>query len=128
MTFAPDGAYGQYNGQSIYTHGVELGVARNEAHNLQDATDELLDSLAQANPQLSRPSGYDRVNIGNRAGLRTVLTNTSEATRQRENIEVFTTQLRDGSLLYTIAVAPRDEYSWYRNVFNRIVGSIDLRD
>ncbi len=68
------------------------------------------------------------MNIGNRNGLRTVLTNTSEATGQRENIEVFTTQLRDGSLLYTIAVAPRDEYSSYRNVFNRIVGSIDLRD
>jgi beta-barrel assembly-enhancing protease len=128
VTFAPDGAYGQYNGQSVFTHGIELGVARNESHNLEEATNELLESLAQSNPQLSRSSGYDRVNIGNRNGLRTVLTNMSEATGQRENIEVFTAQLRDGSLLYTIAVAPRDEYSSYRNVFSRIVSSIDLRD
>jgi hypothetical protein len=41
VTFAPDGAYGDYNGQSVFTHGVELGVARNEAHDLQEATDEL---------------------------------------------------------------------------------------
>src|SRR5262245_45648049 len=128
VTFAPDGAYGEYNGQSIFTHGVELGLSRNESHNLEDATNELLDSLAQSNPRMSRPSGYDRVYIGNRSGLRTVLTNTSEATGQRENVEVVTAQLRDGSLLYTIAVAPRDEYQSYRGVFNRIVGSIDLRD
>ena len=127
VTFAPDGAYGDYNGSSVFTHGVQLGVARNEAHDLQEATDELLDSLSRANPRMSRPGGYDRVNVGNRTGLRAMLSNTSEATGQRENIEVVTTQMRDGSLLYTIAVAPSNEYSSYRGVFNRIVGSIELR-
>src|SRR5262249_36184753 len=71
VTFAPDGAYAQ----GIFTHGVELGIARNESHNLQDATDELLQSLAQGNPGLSRPSGYDRITIDGRRGLRTVLSN-----------------------------------------------------
>jgi hypothetical protein len=70
---------------------------------------------------MSRPGGYDRVNVGNRTGLRAVLSNMSEATGQRENVEVVTTQMRDGSLLYTIGVAPSDEYSSYRGVFNRIV-------
>ena len=128
VTFAPEGAYGQYHGQSIFTHGVELGIARNESHDLRSATDELLDSLARANPNMSRPSGYDQVNIGNRRGLRALLSNTSEATGQRENIEVFTAQMRDGNLLYTIAVAPRDQYSAYRGIFDRIVSSIDLRE
>ena len=41
VTFAPDGAYGTANGQSVFTHGVEVGVARNETHDLQTATDEL---------------------------------------------------------------------------------------
>ena len=127
VTFAPEGAYGEYNGSSVFTHGVQLGVARNEAHDLQDATDELLDSLSRANPRMSRPGGYDRVNVGNRTGLRAVLSNTSEATGQRENVEVVTTQMRDGSLLYTIGVAPSNEYSSYRGVFNRIVNSIELR-
>jgi len=127
VTFAPEGAYGEYNGQNVFTHGVELGVARNESHDLQSATDELLDSLSRSNPRMSRPAGYDRVNVGNRNGLRTVLSNTSEATGQRENIEVVTAQMRDGSLLYTIAVAPSNEYSSYRGVFSRIFSSIDLR-
>src|SRR3954447_15224379 len=45
VTFAPEGAYGEANGQSVFTHGVEIGAARNESHDLQTATSELLDSL-----------------------------------------------------------------------------------
>jgi len=41
---------------------------------------------------------------------------------------VYTTRLRDGSLFYTLGVAPRDEFSSYRNVFDRVVGSIRLND
>ena len=54
VTFAPDGAYGRSNGQSVFTHGVEIGVARNETHDLQTATDELIDSLRDSNPSLTR--------------------------------------------------------------------------
>jgi len=52
----PDGAHGQSNGQSVFTHGVELGIGRNETHDLQRATEELIDSLASGNPNLSRPA------------------------------------------------------------------------
>src|SRR4051812_2704576 len=50
VTFAPDGAYGTANGQSVFTHGVEFGISRNETHDLQTATDELLAALARGNP------------------------------------------------------------------------------
>jgi hypothetical protein len=128
VTFAPDGGYGQYNGQSVFTHGVELGIARNETHDLQSATDELLDSLSRSNPRMSRPRGYDRVRVGNVGGLRTMVSNVSDATGERENIEVVTAQMRDGNLFYTIAVAPQNEFSSYQPVFDRVVGSINLRD
>src|SRR5206468_9880174 len=42
VTFAPEGAYGQVGGQSVFTHGVEIGIARNESHDLQTATRELI--------------------------------------------------------------------------------------
>ena len=126
VTFAPDGAYGSSNGQSVFTHGVEIGVARNETHNLQEATEELIDSLGQGNPRLRRASGYDRVTVDGRAGLRTVLSNTSEATGDREGIDLVTTQLGDGTLLYTVGVAPASQFSSYRGVFDRIVRSIRL--
>jgi Zn-dependent protease with chaperone function len=126
VTFAPEGAYGDNNGQNIFTHGVEFGVARNEAHDLQTATDELVDALSRSNPQLRRSSGYDRGRIGGRNGLRTVLSNVSEVTGQRESIEIYTTQMRDGSLFYAVAVAPSNDYSSYRGTFDKIVSSVQL--
>src|SRR5437867_1832806 len=126
VTFAPQGAYGQYNGQAVFTHGVEIGISRNEAHDLQTATDELIDSLATGNPNMSRPSGYSRAGIGNREGLRTILSNTSEVTGREETVTLYTTLLRDGSLFYAIGVAPREEFGTYQNTFQRVVGSIQL--
>src|SRR5918994_305346 len=32
VTFAPEGAYGTISGQSVFTHGMEIGVSRNENH------------------------------------------------------------------------------------------------
>jgi Peptidase family M48 len=128
VTFAPEGAYGQANGQNVFTHGVEIGGARNEAHDLQTATNELVDSLARANPGLSRSSGYDRVNLAGRQGLRTVLTNNQSATGQPESIAIFTTQLRDGNLFYAVAVAPQSDFGAYRGVFDKVIRSIQLME
>ena len=128
VTFAPEGAYGQANGQNVFTHGVEIGGARNESHDLQTATNELVESLGQANPGLSRASGYDRVTLSGRAGLRTVLTNSQSATGQPESIAIFTTQLRDGNLFYAVAVAPQADFNSYRGVFDKVIRSIQLME
>jgi hypothetical protein len=128
VTFAPEGAYGQSNGQNVFTHGVEIGGARNETHDLQTATNELVESLGQANPGLSRASGYDRVTLSGRPGLRTVLTNSQSATGQPESIVVFTTQLRDGNLFYAVAVAPQNDFNAYRSVFDKVIRSIQLME
>src|SRR5688500_9615979 len=77
VTFAPQGGYGSISGQSVFTHGVQVGIARNETHSLQEATDELLAAFAQSNPQLARAGNSTRATIGGRAGLRTVLANVS---------------------------------------------------
>jgi beta-barrel assembly-enhancing protease len=124
VTFAPDGAYGSSNGQSVFTHGMEFGMTRNESHDLQTATDEFIDALGRSNPHLRRSSGYDRVTFADRRGLRTILSNRSEATGRDEMIEVFTTQLRNGNLLYAIGVAPENEFRDYRGIFERVVGSL----
>ena len=124
VTFAPDGAYGTANGQSVFTHGVEVGVARNESHDLTTATNELLEGLRQSNPRLSRAGNYERGTIGGRQGLHMLLTNLSDATGREEVIDLYTTQLSDGSLFYAIGVAPRDEYNGYGPVFRRVIGSI----
>jgi hypothetical protein len=128
VTFAPEGGYGDYNGQNTFTHGVEFGVARNGSHDLQTATEELIDALAQGNPRLSRPSGFRRASVDGRTALQTTLDNVSEVTGQGEVIQVVTTQMRNGNLFYAIAVAPTDDMRAYQSTFQRIVGSVDLRD
>lgn len=124
VTFAPEGAYGTINGQSVFTHGVQVGVARNESHDLNTATNELIEALQQGNPRLSRPGNYERGSIGGRQALHTVLSNVSEATGGQEVIDLYTTQLSDGSLFYAVGVAPREEFNTYGGVFRRVIGSI----
>jgi hypothetical protein len=126
VTFAPDGAYGTVNGRSVFTHGIEIGITRNETHDLRTATDELLQSLAGSNPRLGRAAGYRRVDFGDRDGLEAAVSNVSEATGRDETIDIFTTLLRDGNLLYIIGVAPRDEYGAYADIFQRVVQSMRL--
>src|SRR5436190_18577271 len=103
-----------------------MGVSRNKSHDLQTATSELIDSLREANPRLSRPNGYDRGSVGGRQGLRAVLSNVSEVTGGQEVIEVYTTQLSDGSLFYVFGVAPRNDYSAYSGVFGKVIKSIQF--
>ena len=128
VTFAPDGAYGQYNGQSIFTHGVELGVARNESHNLQDATDELLDIAGQAQ-SATEPSV--RLRSGQHRESQRAADGPDEHVRghrpAREHRSVHDAAARRQPALHDCRGAAR-RVSSYRNVFNRIVGSIDLRD
>jgi hypothetical protein len=128
VTFAPEGGYGNYQGQSVFTHGVQIGVDRNEAHNLRTATDELIEGLRQSNPRLRGSGQYANVTIGGRRGLHTVLTNVSDVTGQQERIALFTAQLSDGSLFYLVGVAPGQEFSRYQPVFNQVVRSIQLND
>jgi Zn-dependent protease with chaperone function len=126
VTFAPDGAYGDYGGQNVFTHGVEIGVARNRSRNLQQATDELVDALAQSNPRLRRESNYRQRSVAGRNGLQTVLSNVSDVTRQEETIQLVTTLLADGSLMYAVGVAPDNEYSAYQPHFQRVIQSLRL--
>jgi Zn-dependent protease with chaperone function len=128
VTFAPEGAYGQYNGSNVFTHGVEIGIARNETHDLLTATDELIQSLRQGNPRMGQPSNYRRISIGNREGLTSLVSNVSEATGTPETIEIFTAVMRNGNLLYVLGVVPADSFNDYQPAFGRVVQSIQLSD
>jgi len=126
VTFAPQGAYGSVNGTSVFTHGVEIGVARNETHDLNTATSELIDSLRQGNPQLRGGSNASRTTVAGQQGLAVQLSNVSEATGGEERIAVYTTLLGDGTLFYVIGVAPSDEFGTYSGTFSKVVRSIQL--
>jgi Zn-dependent protease with chaperone function len=125
--FAPEGGYGQYNGQAVFTHGANFGVAQTNNRNLQRATDELINSLAQGNSRLRRSGGYQRTTLGGRNALWSTLTNVNEATGQAESIRLITTQLSNGQLLYMIAVAPQNERN-FENAFQNMLRSVRIND
>ena len=125
VRFAPQGAYGRLNGQQAFLLGTEVGVAGNQAGDLQSATEQLVQEMAQSNPNLRAQSGLQSVTISGRPGLSATLANVNEA-GQPEVVILETTQLDDGSLFYALNVAPQDQYPAYRQVFRRIIGSIRL--
>ena len=113
VMFVPDGGYVRAdNGQSAFTHGIEIGVTRGDG-NLQQQTEQLVQGFAQSNPQLRRQGGYSRTTIGGRQGLTTTLSNVSEVTGDSEAVNVSTVQLRDGSVLFLIGVAPEQQARTY---------------
>jgi Zn-dependent protease with chaperone function len=126
VTFAPDGAHGASNGQNVFTHGIEIGIARPEAHNLREATDELIDALAESNPRLRREGDYRQRSVDGRSGLQMQLSNVSDVTRREETIQLVTTLLSNGGLMYAVAVAPDDEFGAYQPHFQRVVQSIRI--
>jgi Zn-dependent protease with chaperone function len=129
VMFAPRGGYLQAeNGQSAFTHGIEVGVTQAGGNSLQQQTEQLLEGFARSNPQLRRQSGYARASIGGRQGLTTTLSNVSELTGESEAVNVSTVQLRDGSVLFLIGVAPTDEARTYLNTFSRIRQNVELAD
>ncbi len=128
VTFAPNGGYGNYQGQSVFTHGMEFGNDRNESHDLRTATDELLNGLAQSNPRMRRAGNPTTTSIDGRRALATTLSNVSDATGEPERIVLFTTQLNDGSLFYAIGVAPTSEFGTYQSVFTRVIRSVQLNE
>jgi hypothetical protein len=128
VTFAPRGGYGDYGGQSVFTHGLQVGVEGSNARNLQTATNQLIQGLAQSNPQLRQSSDFSNVSVGGRQGLVTVLTNVSDVTSQPERIALYTTRMNNGGLFFVVGVSPSREFSTYRQVFNRSVQSLQLND
>jgi predicted Zn-dependent protease len=125
--FVPEGAYGSYNGQAVYTHGTSFGVAQTNSRNLQQGTQELINGLAQGNSSLRMNGGSQRTTMDGRNALLSTLSNVNEATGRPENVRLITTQLSNGQLFYMVAVAPQGERN-FEGAFNNVYRSIRIND
>jgi hypothetical protein len=127
VKFVPQNGLGDYRGQSVFTHGVELGVARAASRDLSESTDAFVNAILRGNPGM-RVSGSQRsVRISQRSALGTELVGRS-ALNETERVGVYTTLLRDGSLFYYLTVVPEDDAATYDPAFDRIGNSIRLND
>ncbi|PYS23443.1 MAG: hypothetical protein DMF72_09470 [Acidobacteria bacterium] len=128
LWFAPNGGYGSSGGQTVFTHAVNFGTTQSRYRNLQQATNDFINSLQQGNGNLRARGNYQRMDVDGRNGVLLTLDNVNEATGRPEVVNVVTTQLRNGELFYMIAVSPSDEYSSYQNTFLAILRSLRLND
>jgi Zn-dependent protease with chaperone function len=126
--FSPEGGYGSYQGQDVFTHGVNFGVFRSQSRDLRQSTQEIINSFTQGNSNMRTSGGLQRSSLGNRSGYSVQLTNINEATGQRESVALVTTQLRNGDVFYMVAVAPQSEARSFTNAFNSIHRSVRLND
>ncbi len=128
VKFVPQNGYGAVDGGgSVFTHGVELGIARASSRDLTDATRTLVANFARSNPDLRQTSEAQNIRLSQRSGLGVSLVNRSQL-GGTERIGLYTTFLADGNLFYMATVVPNDEAERYRPVFDRVARSIKLRD
>jgi Zn-dependent protease with chaperone function len=124
ITFAPEGAYGN---QGI-THGAMVGIYRARGGSFDQATQDYVNGIAQANPYLRQQSGFSRTTVGGRQAYVTTLIGRSPVTNRNETVTVYTLPMRSGDLLYVAAVAPTDDAFRYNSAFRTMVNSIRLND
>jgi len=123
----PQNGYGPYKGETVFSHGVEFGVAKAASRDLQDATDAWLKAVTQNNPGLRVAGEQKTTRISDRSALSTPLVNPSPLGGQ-ERIGVYTTFLADGSLFYYMTVTQENDADALRGAFQHVVESIRLTE
>jgi hypothetical protein len=96
---------------------------------LDQATNDLVNQLIQANPHLRVvPNSTRRQTIDNARAVSVVLAGRSPVTGQDERVTVLTRELPDGHVLYALFIAPARDYSALANTFQRMVSSLRVND
>ena len=102
-------------------------MAQGGTGSLQRDTEAILQGFARGNPHL-RSTGTRREALGGRTGLTTTLTNVSDVSGRPEMVALSTTQLKDGTVLFLVCVAPRDEADIYEAAFTRVRQVLQIAD
>jgi Zn-dependent protease with chaperone function len=124
VTFAPDGAFGNQEGESVFTHGAIVGVAEVSASDLQGASDQYISGILQGNNYLAADGRYQRTRLGGRDALARRLSGPSRITNQRETVDVYTTMLNNRQLFFVVQVAPASARRQYAPAFNQMLQSL----
>ena len=125
--FAPEGGYGSSNGTVVFTHAFNVGIMQGSNGSLEDATNDFLKQLRSGNANLRSRGEYKLTSIDNHKAIAISMSNVNEATNQPEVVNLLTTQLQNGRLLYFIMVAPESDYNNYQGAFQKILQSVRVK-
>jgi len=116
----PQGEWAQAYGASVSQY-----VPRKKGWGLIDATQQLLDSLRQSNPNL-RVVKQTSLKIKGQPALSTLLENDSPLQGQKETDRLVTVRGKD-AMWAVIFVAPQSAFQAYGPTFDAMLKSLDLR-
>jgi Zn-dependent protease with chaperone function len=96
---------------------------------LEDATDDLVRTILDANPYLRAETGSAQSEvIDGAAGFSVLLSGTSPATGMEERVTVYTRGLTDGHVLYALGISPGRDADTFDPVFRRMMRSLNVND
>jgi hypothetical protein len=125
VLFPPGGMVTGAEGETAQAYGAAVSVYSPEQANwgLIDATQELLDSMRQSNPQL-HVMQQTGMNLRGDPAVSTLLQNDSPIEGQRETDHLVTVR-RGDSVLAFFFIAPAGAFESYAPTFDKILLSID---
>jgi Zn-dependent protease with chaperone function len=98
------------------------------APTFDEATRDVVNQVTQSNPHL-RPSGSRRrETIDGAPALSQVLSGRSPVTGEEERVTIFTRELPDGHVIYSLFIAPGRDYATMAPIFSRMVHSLQVND
>jgi hypothetical protein len=125
VTFAPEGAYGTLQGESVFTHGAIVGmIAQASSANLRTASDQYVSGLLKGNAYLRTNGNYQRTRIDGREALKRRLAGNSPVTMRKEIVDIYTVLMDRGQLFYMVQVVPGDEQGQYTQAFGELARSV----
>jgi Zn-dependent protease with chaperone function len=127
IRIVPENGFGQMNGQTVFSHGIEFGIAQAGTRDLREATMTWLKAVAQNNPELKVAGEQQALRISQRSAIATPLVNPSPLGGV-ERIGLYTTFLTDGTLFYYLTIVPEKDAANFQEAFRKIGESIKLTD
>jgi Zn-dependent protease with chaperone function len=144
VTFVPQGGVVQLsNGQQSLIYGVvvnhyvpfegEIGSAfpgsgEDERH-LEDATDDLVREISQGNAHLRMvANSRRRQRVDDAPAMSVILAGRSPVTGEEERVTIFTRDLPDHHVIYSLFIAPGRDYAALSRTFQRMISSLRVDD
>jgi Zn-dependent protease with chaperone function len=128
FTLAPDGGLvADAKGNTSIAYGAIMAMfephpGSNGQIDLKSATNELISSLHNSNPDLRISKDPGKIRVGGLPALATTLINASAL--GGNEIDYLVTVLRPEGLIYFVFVAPEKEFSKYERTFGDMTNSI----
>jgi hypothetical protein len=127
IRIVPENGFGVLNGQTVFSHGIEFGIAQAGSRDLREATVAWLKAVAQNNPGLKLAGEQRALRVSQRSAIGTPLVNPSPLGGE-ERIGLYTMFVADGTLFYYLTIVPDKEAADFQETFQRIGQSIRFTD